>query len=631
MTTANCPSCGAPIEFAIGSSIVVICKFCHALVARTDRGVEDYGKVAALVDTGSPLRTGITGKYRGHGFRLTGRSQMKHQAGGVWDEWYAAFDDGRWGWVAEAAGKFYITFRTAEEHVPEIGELKLGSPVPQMGNFVVAEIGTAVLNSAEGELPWRPEPGETYRYADLSGPDLRFATLDYSEEKPIVYKGTEATLDDLGIEAGARARETRAAVGKLSCSNCGAPLELRAPDQAQRIFCPHCGAAHDVTQGNLRYIGVTAAKRVTPAIPLGKTGTIDGVPYAVAGFMERSVTFDQKYFWNEYLLFNQHNGFRWLVQDENHWSFVAAIAVGDVAEGNRNAIWKGKTFRLFQVADATVESVLGEFYWKVAVGERVATADYIHPPEGLSKETTTEGAQEVNWSYARYAPPEEIEKAFGVKLARPATVGSMQPPLATNTARLWATFVVLLVLLASAVAITRANRVVYDARVTIPAPADWTSTTTKRPVSATAFSPEFNLDSGQNVQISAYAPVNNTWAYVGGDLLNVDTGVAEGFELPVEFYSGSDSDGSSWSEGGQHKSVYISAPGKGRYTVRMEVQWENASAPPVDVVVREGVFRWTHLFVALVAITIPTLFGHLRARAFEMQRWKDSDFSPYGS
>src|SRR5712691_5918483 len=87
VTTANCPGCGASVEFAIGSSAVVVCKYCRALVARTDRGVENDGKVAALIDTGSPLHVGVAGKYRGIGFRITGRTQMKHQAGGVWDEW----------------------------------------------------------------------------------------------------------------------------------------------------------------------------------------------------------------------------------------------------------------------------------------------------------------------------------------------------------------------------------------------------------------------------------------------------------------------------------------------------------------------------------------------------------------
>src|SRR6266542_3211020 len=103
MAVANCPSCGGPITFAIGSSAV---------------GVEDLGKVAALIDTGSPLRRDLPGNYRGVGFRLMGRTQMRHEAGGMWEEWYAAFDDGRWGWLAEAAGKYYITFKVEAGRLP---------------------------------------------------------------------------------------------------------------------------------------------------------------------------------------------------------------------------------------------------------------------------------------------------------------------------------------------------------------------------------------------------------------------------------------------------------------------------------------------------------------------------------
>ena len=52
---ANCPSCGAPVEFKSGQSIVVICSYCRSAVARTDRELKDLGKVAELVETGSPL------------------------------------------------------------------------------------------------------------------------------------------------------------------------------------------------------------------------------------------------------------------------------------------------------------------------------------------------------------------------------------------------------------------------------------------------------------------------------------------------------------------------------------------------------------------------------------------------
>ena len=56
---ANCPSCGAPVEFKSGQSIVVICNYCHSAVARTDRGLQDVGKVAELVETSSPLDVGL--------------------------------------------------------------------------------------------------------------------------------------------------------------------------------------------------------------------------------------------------------------------------------------------------------------------------------------------------------------------------------------------------------------------------------------------------------------------------------------------------------------------------------------------------------------------------------------------
>src|ERR1043165_2432615 len=62
---ANCPSCGAQVLFRTGSSVVVVCEFCRSVVARTDRGIEDAGKVADVVESGSPLEVGLGGVYAG--------------------------------------------------------------------------------------------------------------------------------------------------------------------------------------------------------------------------------------------------------------------------------------------------------------------------------------------------------------------------------------------------------------------------------------------------------------------------------------------------------------------------------------------------------------------------------------
>lgn len=623
MSAANCPSCGGQVEFAVGSSAAVVCNYCRTIVARTDRGVEDYGKVAAIIDTQSPLRSGLTGKHRGTGFRLTGRTQLRHQAGGVWDEWYAAFDDGRWGWLAEAQGRYFLTFRTEDaSDVPPYERLELGA---SFDNFQVTELGVAELASAEGELPWRPHAGDKYEYADLSGPEGRFATIDYSEEKPLVFKGTETTLEQLGIK-GEAVKARRIAVEKLSCSNCGAPLELKAPDQAERIYCPSCGAGHDITEGKLQFFTTLKAKKVKPVLPVGSKGTVGDTEYVVAGFLQRSVTFDKKYFWMEYLLFNREKGFRWLVHSDEHWSFVQPIPAGDVVQphGAAGSVeWQNKDFKLFQDAEATVEHVIGEFYWRVAIGEKVASVDYIHPPEGLSKETTAEGAREISWSHQRYMTPEEVEKAFEVTTSRPWGVGPLQPYPGSKVVGMWVMFLIVLIAMAIVVGASRTMRVVFNDAVQ-QGPVD----SAARP-NATAFTQPFNLSGNQNVEVRANANMENSWVYVSGDLLNEETGALESFELPIEYYSGIDG-GESWSEGSRSRKVHISAPPKGRYVMRLDVQWEKPGTAQVHVEVREGVFRISHLVLAIVAVSIPAILSMVKAWSFDMNRWKDSDYSPYG-
>src|SRR5687767_1319984 len=112
---AICPGCGAEVVFATGAPLRV-CDHCNSVVARGDRDVENLGKVVDLVDTRSPLELYQSGTYRDARFTLVGRTQLAHAKGGLWDEWYAAFDDGRWGWLAEAEGRFYMTFT-----VPDAG------------------------------------------------------------------------------------------------------------------------------------------------------------------------------------------------------------------------------------------------------------------------------------------------------------------------------------------------------------------------------------------------------------------------------------------------------------------------------------------------------------------------------
>lgn len=436
--TASCPSCGAPVTFGPGS-VVAVCDFCKTVVARSDKKVEDHGKVADLVETSSRIRRGLSGKYKRRSFTIAGRVQYQHPAGGVWDEWYLAFSEGRWGWLAEAQGKLYLTFQKRlrrDASVPAFENLGVGKSVELGGkSFEVFERGTAICGSAEGEIPWEFRAGAEHRFVDLQDGEGRVATLEYGAE-PELFVGEVVSVDELNLSGEGWDFEPQAASAgglQLNCPNCAGPLTLRVPDQSLRVTCPSCNSLLDANSGKLSYLKTLKSRESFPIlIPLGKEGELFGEKYTVIGYMRRYATWMGKVFpWNEYLLYNPDLGFRWLVHNDNHWSFVHPPKQPVSAKWRR---WKqftydGSQFRLYDRGVAYVRYVIGEFYWKVEVGEKVTTADFIAPPRMVSFEWSETGkSEELNVSLGNYVTVDEIQRAFDVKrIPRPWGVGVIQP------------------------------------------------------------------------------------------------------------------------------------------------------------------------------------------------------------
>ncbi|MBP7618849.1 MAG: DUF4178 domain-containing protein, partial [Geothrix sp.] len=433
---ASCPSCGAALSFRPGT-MVAVCAYCKALAARKDRDTALLGKVADLVDTGSPLGLGASGTYTGRSFNLAGRVQLKHPLGGVWDEWYLALDDGRWGWLAEAQGRFYLTF-TQDPHgtLPSAGSLQAGglADLGPAGLWTVGEISEATFHSAEGEIPWAIEPGATYRFADLSGRNGAFATLDYSEEPPLFFLGREIPLADLRIQGGTR-KPPKVGTQGLNCPKCGGALALHAPDQTQRVGCPSCGSLLSAENGKLAFLKSLKQPHQEVVIPLGTEGVLQGEKVICIGQLRRSCTVEgTAYPWTEYLLLDSQHGFKWLVESDGHWSLAVALPPGEVPQaldGQKNIHALGGNWRRFQDVEAVVEGVWGEFYWMVEQGERVQVAEFVAPPRSLTRERQKHKGvgEEVNWSLSTYLDPEAVWTAFKLKDApsAPRGIASFQP------------------------------------------------------------------------------------------------------------------------------------------------------------------------------------------------------------
>lgn len=631
---ANCPSCAAPITFKNGSTVVLVCPFCRAAVARTDKKLEDLGKVADIAESESPLKIGLKGVWKNIRFELTGRAQNRHDAGGFWDEWYATFSNGWVGWLAEAQGKFYLTFyQPLKEVLPPFEQLQIGQTVPQIKNktpLMVTEKGTATSVAADGEIPYKLTPNERSDYADLSGAGNAFGTIDYSMNPAWAFVGEQVSLADIGL-ADAKSAERKArkvAVGKMGCPKCGGSLELNAPDKTERVTCPFCNSLLDVNQGNLKFLHTLAKVENPFVLPIGAEGNFAGdVKFKIIGAIVRSVTVDGvQYFWHEYLLYNPPIGFRWLVHSDNHWNFVEPINAADVAFSNNTivsdtsntAIYNGRTFKIFQDAQARVEYVQGEFYWRVEQGEKVRAIDFVNAPLMLSQEITN---NEMNWSVGTYLTREEVEKAFGVTdLPKPWSVAPNQPFIGGFYIKWGLAMLGLLIFVAIAmIPLGGFSSTPLNQQIVLPP-------TANAQAAQTVFSLPFELQGNRNVKITASAPVDNAFADLDIDLINEQNNEVESVSIPIEYYSGVDG-GESWSEGGQTQDATLSSLPAGKYTLRVEGTWQNFQQPmPVFVKIEQNINRGVNFFCAFFILAILPFLALFRKWTFEAKRWKESSF-----
>ncbi len=629
----KCPNCGAPIEFKLGASRATVCGHCQAIVVRAGQDFMAVGKVADLIPTGTRIALGSHGVIGQLAFEVIGRLQYQWQQG-VWDEWYVAFADGRWGWLAEAQGRFYVTRRMSPRPVPRRVEPGQSFFVEGLGRFTVSDVKRARIVGAQGELPDPVKLGESPLTADCESEKGGFATLDLGDGsgEPVLYAGRQVPFEALHLGEtpdAAVVRQPRPSGEKLSCPNCGAPLSLRVPEQSVRVVCESCNHLLDTSQGAFRVIGALERGRKEPRTPLGSAGVLRERQLLVVGWMLRSCTVDgERYPWGEYLLWEEKTqSFAWLVESDGHWQLGTPISVADVHAAD-DAEFGGKRFRHFSSVKAVVEQVLGEFYWAVQTGDEVQSDVYIRPPEGLSREL---GGGEVNWTHLEHLEAAEVARAFdrpGLVQERPEGVGELQPwPHAATwrTMRRWmvgGTLTLLLLLVAFA---ARPSKVLVDQSFTpeelLTTDGDWAPGSER--VHA-YLSSEIELAGTGALRAELSSDAADSWASAEGAVINTVSGEASPFALEASYYSGYE-DGERWTEDHRTASADIPSPGPGTVIVRADLQWQEGRRPPdIRLRLRGETFSGWQFLGCLALLWWPIVYP-LRRAAFERARWENSN------
>ena len=296
---ANCPNCGALVQFRWSSAVQTTCEFCRSILVRRDVNLEKVGEVGDLPPEASPIQIGTEGTSI-----ATKRSK-----------WSAAFSTntnraaGTSGTscstTASAAGSrtrnwnTTVSFLTTPPGAAATGGRdRAGAPV-----LCGAASGTKSLRSrapitAAWPASFRLNIGtrKTSLFADLRTADARFGTIDYSEAAPLLFLGEAVEFDDLQLEEPARIRRdglvgqptTAVKRPELSELRCAAHVE-------RRRTLAHRWCARSATPFWMPQIRTCRCWRnsrpsscIKPLIPLGTRGKLEGADYEVIGFQVRT-------------------------------------------------------------------------------------------------------------------------------------------------------------------------------------------------------------------------------------------------------------------------------------------------------------------------------------------------------
>ena len=631
--SANCPACGAPVVFKSSASFHGVCEFCRSTLVRHGGDLENLGRMADLLEDASPIQLGTEGRYKGVHFAVVGRIQLKY-ASGVWNEWHLLFDDMRGGWLSDAGGEYAVSFLKAPgATLPPFASLMPNDELKLAGtDFIVTDLEEAMCIAGEGELPFAFGAGYPAQLADLRSTGeaaAAFASIDYSETPPLFFVGESLPFASFHFAnlRGEQAARPAGAVKALQCPACGGAIGIH--DKAvQSVACPSCLSVLEPANESLRILQkAAAAARIEPLIPLGSVGRFFGSDWTVIGFQQRVISVDgTDYPWQEFLLHHAEEGFRWLVESTGHWSWVSPVTrPPQYHTGLPTTIYNGEIFTRFSAGSAVTRYVIGEFTWKVKVGETWELVDFVAPSKMLSREASH---SESTWSLGDYLSTDEVAAAFKLKTQLPAPVGiAMNQPNPRreshrSVCRGFWKFAALAVFAQLLWIFILGGRTLLDQRLVFSPQNDEPVTTQT-----------FQLDGkARNVVLRHDTDLDNNWLGLTLTLVEKNSGKAWLAQTEVAYWHGSDG-GESWSEGDRVKELEFRdlPPGSYYFVIDPEISAEK----PVAVAARVKVIRdqaaWSNFFFLLIFLALFPMVSRHRVQVFEAERWKDADFMSTGA
>ena len=302
----------------------------------------------------SPIQIGTRGRFQDDAFTVTGRIVYEYEHG-TWNEWHVVFADDSSGWLSDAQAEYAVS-----RLVPKAGVPARRSPTWRSGrpiafgdfSFQLTTLTRAQYRGVEGELP--------FEYWDKA----RRAVCGLAHGRRALR---HARL--LGDAAAAVSRRVRAV--RRSRAQGPSRARCRASGEDRRVQLPQLRRGHRAAGRGAHQVGGvhqlrgdSGAERPERPDPPGgagaralraedpawaRAGHWRGHPFEVIGYQYRYIVVeDEQYGWEEYLLFNREQGFRYLSEYQGHWNDITtlrALPESTSASGRPAARYGGRTFQ----------------------------------------------------------------------------------------------------------------------------------------------------------------------------------------------------------------------------------------------------------------------------------------------
>jgi Domain of unknown function (DUF4178) len=399
----------------------------------------------------------------------------------------------------------------------------------------------------------------------------------------------------------------------VTCPSCGGTVQVRAAGFSVTLVCEYCGSVLDVANPDVALIEKHNRATAQLAMPLGSRGSVLGTEFQVVGFMRRSIEGEG---WDEYLLFNPYVGYRWLVDEDGEWSFgTMLLSLPDTSSFPTVRVGAAAFRNEDQGYTAVVDSVVGEFYWRVKAGDWVELINFEGAVATLSRESS---GDEVNWTVSKRLRIGDVRgfdgnafdpdapalpSAFMASAEQIEDIRTDSLPPILKIFGATAALLILVTLIFSFGGM-RPQSFAYEVMRDGP------------PQSAT-FGPLVFSGGRQKVEIkTTSSDFDNAWIDLDISLVERTTQATIEAAAVVEKYSGYDSDGA-WSEGSRSKSTKIASVPSGTYDLVIEAAAKSWPAPSgvgeysammLTTTVSSGGVFFSNLVLALVLLAIPPIW-----------------------